>query len=340
MVLALMLLCAWLMPASAQVTVSAKIDSLELMIGEQTGITLDVTCGKGQKLMLPQMKVGDELMPNVEIVSVNSPDTSLLDEGKRMEVKQSITVTAWDSSFYYLPPFEIEVDGKKYQTKSLALKVLTVDMEPEFSWEDWRGVVASSFLFALLLIAAYILYDRARKGKPIVRIIRRKKQLPPHQVAISEIERIKSDRSLADTDNKEYYTLLTNTLRTYIQSRYGFSAMEMTSAEIIDRLMQENDEQSLRELRDIFNTADLVKFAKHTTLINENDANLVAAVEYINQTKQEVDPNAKPEPEIIKETDTKRMNQVRGMQIAAAVFAVISLALMAYAMWRVTDLLM
>lgn len=356
MVLALMLLCAWLMPASAQVTVSAKIDSLELMIGEQTGITLDVTCGKGQKLMLPQMKVGDELMPNVEIVSVNSPDTSLLDEGKRMEVRQSITVTAWDSSFYYLPPFEIEVDGKKYQTKSLALKVLTVEpldtthldrfnppygyMEPEFSWEDWRGVVASSFLFALLLIAAYILYDRARKGKPIVRIIRRKKQLPPHQVAISEIERIKSDRSLADTDNKEYYTLLTNTLRTYIQSRYGFSAMEMTSAEIIDRLMQENDEQSLRELRDIFNIADLVKFAKHTTLINENDANLVAAVEYINQTKQEVDPNAKPEPEIIKETDTKRMNQVRGMQIAAAVFAVISLTLMAYAMWRVTDLLM
>ena len=116
--------------------------------------------------------------------------------------------------------------------------------------------------------------------------------------------------------------------------------MEMTSAEIIDRLMQENDEQSLRELRDIFNTADLVKFAKHTTLINENDANLVAAEEYINQTKQEVDPNAKPEPEIIKETDTKRMNQVRGMQIAAAVLAVISLALMAYAMWRVTDLLM
>ena len=46
------------------------------------------------------------------------------------------------------------------------------------------------------------------------------------------------------------------------------------------------------------------------------------------------------EPEIIKETDTKRMNQVRGMQIAAAVFAVISLTLMAYTMWRVTDLLM
>ncbi|MGN0232909.1 MAG: hypothetical protein ACI4B5_00620 [Bacteroidaceae bacterium] len=352
----IILLCASLMPISAQVKVSAKIDSLELVIGQQTGITLDVACNKGQKLQMPQIKVGAELMPNVEIISVGIPDTTLLNEGKRIEVTQQLTVTAWDSSFYYLPPFEISVDGKVYKTNSLALKVYPVEpldtlhldqffpsygyMEPEFSWEDWQGAIWSSFLFTLLLIIAYILYDRARKGKPIVRIIHRKKRLPPHQVAISEIERIKSDRSLADGDSKEYYTLLTNTLRTYIQSRYGFSAMEMTSAEIIDRLIQENDEESLRELRDIFNTADLVKFAKYTTLINENDANLVAAVEYINQTKQEEDPNAKPEPEIIKETDQKRMNQVRGMQIAAAILVAVSIALMAYAVWRAADLLM
>lgn len=34
-------------------------------------------------------------------------------------------------------------------------------------------------------------------------------------------------------------------------------------------------------------TADLVKFAKYSTLINENDMNLVNAIEFINQTKQE-----------------------------------------------------
>ena len=35
----------------------------------------------------------------------------------------------------------------------------------------------------------------------------------------------------------------------------------------------------------LFQTADLVKFAKYNTLINENDANLVNAIEFINQTK-------------------------------------------------------
>lgn len=351
----LVMACACLMTASAQVTVGAKIDSLEMLIGEQTGITLDVACNSGQKLTLPALKVGDELMPGVEVVAVDSPDTARLNGGKRMEVTQRLTVTAWDSAFYYLPPFEIEVDGKKYHTKSLAMKVLTVEpldtvhldkfyppysyMKPEFSWEDWQGPLGCSFLLVVLLAVAYILYDHARRGKPIVRIIRRKKRLPAHQVAISEIERIKAERTMTDTDSKEYYTQLTNTLRTYIQSRYGFNALEMTSAEIIERLMQENDKQSLQELKDIFNTADLVKFAKYTTLINENDANLVAAVQYINQTKQEEDPNAKPEPEVIKETDKKRMGQVRAMQVVATVLTLMAMALLAYAVWRMADLL-
>ena len=44
------------------------------------------------------------------------------------------------------------------------------------------------------------------------------------------------------------------------------------------------------ELRELFTTADLVKFAKYSTLINENDANLVNAIEFINTTKIENQP--------------------------------------------------
>ncbi|MBQ1908815.1 MAG: hypothetical protein II170_02625, partial [Bacteroidaceae bacterium] len=155
-----------------------------------------------------------------------------------------------------------------------------------------------------------------------------------------EIERIKADRKWAEEDSKEYYTQLTETLRVYIQNRYGFSTMEMTSAEIIERLLQEDDGgQALDELREIFRTADLVKFAKYSTLINENDANLMAAVEYINQTKQEVDPNAKPEPEIIKETDKKRLNQVLTMRIVACLMVALGVAAFGWIAWRLWDLI-
>lgn len=353
------LLClAMMLPVynvNAQVLIDVKVDSLQLLIGEQTDLTLGVTLGAKQKLQLPELKKGDQLIPNVEVVNIQRPDTNILDEGKRMEIIQRYTITAWDSSLYYLPPFEVKVDGKKYKSKSLAIKVYTIDvdtlhtdkffppydiMDVPFSWSDWKWIVLGSFVVIFLLIICVVLYYHVVIGKPIVRIIRRKKILPPHKVAINEIERIKADRKWAEEDSKEYYTLLTDTLRTYIKDRYGFNAMEMTSTEIINRLISDNNEEALSELREIFTTADLVKFAKYNTLINENDANLVAALEYINQTKQEVDPNAKPEPEIIKETDKKRMNQVLAMRIIMGVLIVISVCLTCWLIWRSVDILL
>lgn len=340
---------------NSQVLVNAKIDSLQLFIGQQTDVVLNITLDAKQKLQLPALKKGDELIPNIEVINVHRPDTNTIDEGKRMEIIQRYTITAWDSALYYLPPFELKVDGKPYQSKSLALKVYTIDvdtlhtdrffppngiMDVPFSWDDWRAIVLSSFLVIILLIIVVVLYYHVVTGKPIVRIIRRKKVLPPHKQAIIEIERIKADRKWADEDSKEYYTLLTDTLRTYIKNRYGFNAMEMTSAEIIERLIADNNEEALSELREIFTTADLVKFAKYNTLINENDANLVAALEYINQTKQEVDPNAKPEPEVIKETDTKRMNQIITLRIIIGVLLVISVCLTGWLIWRAADILL
>ncbi len=339
----------------AQVSVDVRVDSLQFFIGEQTDITLNVCMDAQQKLKLPEIKKGNELVPNVEVVDVARPDTSFMNDGKRVSVTQKYTITAWDSSFYYLPPFVVAIDGTEYRSKTLALKVYTVDvdtlhldrfnppygvMAPPFSWDDWRMPVAASFLLVFLLLLSLYLYYHVLVGKPIVRIIRRKKVLPPHEVAIDEIERIKADRKWAEEDSKEYYTLLTDTLRTYIRERYGFNAMEMTSAEIITRLTEGNNEEALDELRDIFNTADLVKFAKYSTLVNENDANLMAAVDYINQTKIEVDPNAKPEPEIIKETDKERMNRVNALKVAIAVMSLVSFALMAWVVWRCIDILM
>ena len=339
----------------AQVQVDVKLDSLQLFIGQQTGLMLSVTYDANQKLVMPDIKKGQELIPDVEVVEIGKPDTAVLNDGKRLTVSQAYTITAWDSAFYYLPPMQVTVDGKAYESNSLALKVYTVDvdtlhldqffppngiMELRFLWEEWEMVSFGGLLLILMLVCIGVLYYHVKHGKPIVRFIRRKKKLPPHQVAMDEIERIKNERKWAEEDSKEYYTRLTDTLRNYIRDRYGFNAMEMTSSEIIDRLVAENNEEALDELREIFRTADLVKFAKYSTLINENDANLVSAIEYVNQTKIEVDPNAKPEPEVIKETDQKRLTQVKVMRVAMGVLAVLSLVLLAWIIWRSVDLMM
>ena len=177
----------------------------------------------------------------------------------------------------------MKVNGKEYKSKSLALKVLEIEVDTTnvdkffgpkdvqdnpFSWQEWSVIFWLSLIMLAMISITYYLYLRLRDNKPIVAKIRIIKRLLPHQKAMKEIEAIKADKMVMSENQKEYYTKLTDTLRKYIEERYGFRAMEMTSSEIIDRLTETQDSQALDELRLLFNTADLVKFAKYSTLIN------------------------------------------------------------------------
>lgn len=352
--LLLLVLCTTL-PVCAQVTFEARIDTLVLLIGQQRELTLELTCNKGQKIEMPQLQPEMKLNELVEVVDLLSRDTSYIDDGKRLTLTERWSITAFDSALVYLEPFNARVDGKPYQTKSLGLKVLTMPIDTvhvdqffgpkdiqnnPFAWSDWSPLFWWSLLAVLVLLALIYVALRYYQNKPIVRIIKRTVKLPPHQVAMAEIERIKAERKWAEEDSKEYYTLLTDALRGYIRDRYHFNATEMTSTEIIQRLMQEQDEHALDELRQLFQTADLVKFAKWTTLINENDMNLVNAIDFINQTKIEVDPNAKPEPEVI--TVEEKQNRTRSivMRVAIVLLAAAAVALTGYVIWRAVELML
>ena len=191
----------------------------------------------------------------------------------------------------------------------------------------------------VLLALSYYLYLRLRDNKPIIKTIRIVKRLLPHQKAMKEIEQIKADKMVTSENSKEYYTKLTDTLRKYIEERYGFNAMEMTSSEIIEKLMAIQDESALSELRHLFLTADLVKFAKYSTLINENDANLVNAIEFINQTKQENVPVEETIQPQLTEEDQRSQKARRVLKTAIwAIFIVCGL-LFAYVMYMLYLLL-
>ena len=299
--------------ANAQVTVEAKLDSAGIFIGQRIGMTLEVSADAKSNVELPEWDSLQQVTPGIEFVRAEKADTSLLNDGKRMMLSRRYYFTSFDSALYLMPEMDVRVDGKDYHSKRLALKVLTFEIDtlhgdsicgikgelaPPFDWAEWREVIWFCVL-ALLIggLLGYVIY-RLKTNKPIIRRIRNKKRQPPHKVAMQKIEQIKEEKMWQSEDSKEYYTQLTDTLRNYIKERYGFNAMEMTSDEIIQHLQEVNDEEAINELRELFQTADLVKFAKYSTLINENDRNLVSAIEYINQTKLE-EPEQKPQPEVI-----------------------------------------
>ena len=175
-----------------------------------------------------------------------------------------------------------------------------------------------------------------RDNKPIITHIRIVKKLLPHQKAMKEIEQIKADKMVSSENPKEYYTKLTDTLRKYIEERFGFSAMEMTSSEIIERLQQAEDKAMITELKELFTTADLVKFAKYSTLMNENDMNLVNAIQFINDTKLENQPETeRVEPKLTEQEVRSQRSRVV-LKWSVGILAVVCVLLLVYIVYQMS----
>ncbi|MCH5301605.1 MAG: hypothetical protein J1E77_02075 [Prevotella sp.] len=352
-------LIACALNVSAQVTVEAQIDSVEMFIGQQVHVTVTATMKEGMKVEFPVFTPTQQLTPGVEVLNSTELGTHGKDDGF---VARSVvyTLTSFDDTLYYLPPFVVKIDGKPYESKSLALKVLGVEVDTAhvnqffgpkgvqdnpFQWSEWSLAFWLSVLMLVLLAVGYYLYLRLRDNKPIIATIRIVKKLLPHQKAMKEIESIKAEKLVTSENQKEYYTKLTDTLRRYIEERYGFNAMEMTSSEIIDRLESalSNDanaaETMKSELRQLFATADLVKFAKYSTLINENDANLVSAIDFINQTKLEnmpVEETVKPQ---LSQEEVRSQKTRTALKWTITLIALLSAAILVYIVYAIYQLL-
>ena len=293
-------------------------------------------------------------MPGVEIVDITNADTSALDNDM-VKVVRKLTLTSFDNKLYPIPGMKVKVNGKQYAANTLALKVLTVDVDTvhpnqfyppkdvqdnPFMWSDWSGVIAVGVLLWLLVVAMIYLLVRLKQNKPIITHIRIVKRVPAHQKALNAIDKIKADHMQTSEDQKTYYTQLTDTLRQYIQERFGFSAKEMTSSEIIDRLQSNGDKTMIDELRELFTTADLVKFAKHSTLINENDMNLVNAINFIDQTKVEGQPTEERIVPQLSENEQKQRSvriTIKGLLYGLAVMIVLAVAYVAYNLYSLLN---
>lgn len=340
--------------ASAQnVSVEAKIDSTSIFVGQQTGFHLGVTVKQGQKVQFPQFQPQEMIHPGIEVVETLPSDTQKLDDGF-VRISAHYTLTSFDDTLYYIPSVKVKVDGKDYESKSLALKVLTVKVDTlhpnqfygpknvqdnPFQWEEWSRVLWLSAVEFLLFIIALLMFIRLKNEKPIVFKVKIVKRVPAHQKALNSIEEIKSKSTTVTADDaKAYYTHLTDTLRRYMMERFGFNAMEMTSAEIISRLRKEEDEQKIRELTMLFETADLVKFAKYSVGVSENDHNLISAIDFINTTKQENAPTEERIEPTVTEQDKQTIRNRKILKWALCVVAVATIALLVYVIWEYIQL--
>lgn len=352
-ILSLILLTLFFATSNAQqVTVVARMDSVVMFIGEQAHLTISVTAQKGSKIEFPHFKRAQQIVPGVEALEEHEGDTTIVDG--LLNLSNTYTLTSFDEHLYAIPAMKVKVNGRQYASNTLALKVLTCEVDtlhPEkffppkdvqdnpFQWSEWSSLFWLSIVVMLLSVGFVYMLIRLKQNKPIITRIRIVKHVPPHQKALKEMNRLKSDNFVTTDDQKAYYTQLTDTLRQYIKERFGFNAMEMTSSEILDNLRCAGDDKMLGELRELFATADLVKFAKYSTLLNEKDMNLLNAINFIDQTKRDEQPTEERVVPKLSEAEQKTRNSRKVLKASLWGIAIVVVGIVAYIIYNVYLLL-
>lgn len=285
--------------SAGDVKLSVKLDSAYVLMGKATPLHVELQAPASPEgsLIIPE----DTISQAVEVLRMLPADTTEL-PGDRIQVTREILLQSFDSGTYLLNPVKYVSGSETIASNRLVLKVIPVDVDSLTTIHDYADVVDPSrrlvdylpdfladygvWILALLAVLAigYFLARRYMRRE----VIAEKKAvvIPPYELAMQELEALKNDHLCEQGQEKEFYTRLTDILRRYLQGRFGINAMEMTTTQIRSILAQSEETRlTRRNMEQVLETADFVKFAKVRPLPDDNTRSFRSAQQFVEDTR-------------------------------------------------------
>ncbi len=285
-----------------EVTVESALSRDTILIGDQLDLTLRVLQPADLQVTLPEFV--DSVSKGLEVVGRARTDTVRRKDG-RLEITRTWRVTSFDTSGVVLvDPLVVswQKDSLKarLETRPLQLVVRLLPVQTDKGPKDikqpyklkitWQEVLLWSLLALALAVLLWlgIRFRKKRKEQEGLPAIRKKPAEPAHVFALRELNTLREARLWQQGRVKEYYTRLTDILRTYLEYRYGIRALEQTTPETLEALHASgfNDNRLRGILENILETGDLVKFAKYIPQPDLNESVLLDAFVFVNETKE------------------------------------------------------
>ena len=302
--LALTPLLTWGAAAGQEIPkVTAHIEPDSILIGDRFDLVIDVEKDLVQVVEFPEFENRDGRIEFVESLPVDTLER----DGRHLKLRKRYRLAAFDEGRYTLGTASVLYADKNIldtlsTRDSLYLEVTTFQIDSTSqSIYDLKGQRTLPFRLAeirtyllwgaaALLLLAAALYALVRwlrsRGKRLGDLFKPAPPLPPHVAAIRALEALHNQKLWQNNRHKQYYSGLTDILRTYIAARWGIGAMEMTSDEIIAAMRPvELPDKARMDLTAILRDGDLVKFAKATPPAEENEADYLKAYYFVEETK-------------------------------------------------------
>ena len=232
-----------------------------------------------------------------------------------LDLRGSVVVSSFEEGLYELPQIVVGrlseegvADTLVFEPLRLEVKTMPVDTAT-FVPHDIKGQIRYPLTFAevfpwvlgacvailLMIFAIRFIIMRRRAEDPAYA-----HKDPAHIIALRKLDKYRGSKMWAPEKQKLFYSGVTDTLREYISSRYGVPAMEMTTAQIFDDMKATDaPEALLKEVRELFDRADFVKFAKYVASEEDNASALPVAVRFVTETYQADVENGKEVSDVL-----------------------------------------
>ncbi len=293
------------MPAIAQLPeVSVTLSNQHIVIGDQVPLTLKMQhMPQNGKVRWPSVP---DSIKGWEVVDSGKIDT--IRNAGMMALQQQLIITSFDSGSHNIPALEFRYAAGNRPEQSilsqpLSLMVNTIPVDTAQPFKPIKDIVAVEqpgflnkainlissnkslvlwVIFGLLILGAlayFLFYRKKTKDTP-------SRLETPYERSLRLLKELEAKQYYSQGKIKEHYSLLSDIIRTYLDERFGMSAMEQTTDELLASVKRNLDLRKVRpELKRLLRTADLAKFAKANPLPEEHKACFDAAFTIINKTK-------------------------------------------------------
>jgi hypothetical protein len=287
--------------ALTQTAVSARLDTNSILVGDQVNLYLEASWPEHMVMEWPV--VHDTITRDIEILRSVLSDSVFDRQEKMIHAARFYTITVFDSGYYAIPPFRFryrstdDTTARVIETRPLLLSVFTVPVDVSAEIRDIKGPVNAPFTFrealpwlvGIVLLAglAYLVFkyiQKRRRAEPL--FVPFEKPAKPHwKVALDALEELRQKKLWQNGMLKDYFTELTEIVRTYLLGQFNIHALESTTHEILHEVEQSAiNGEPLEKLRKTLLLADLVKFAKENPSPLDNDMSLIHVIDFVRET--------------------------------------------------------